>query len=216
MMGEFVGYARVSTTDQDLSIQREQLVAAGCKTIFSESRSGTTMEAREELSACLDYVSRGGVLVVTRLDRLARSTGDLIKIVGQLQEKGVELRCIHQPVDTTTPHGKLFLVLLAAIAEFETELRRDRQMEGIERAKTEGKYRGRKPTAPVERIREMASAGVSAAEIAKTLGVSKATVRRATPGMWHGVMNGRPQADPSEDRRASRPGNVLSGWLRPR
>lgn len=188
-MSETIGYARVSTADQDLTIQISQLTDAGCRTIFSESRSGTSTAGRDELESCLSYVRNGDILVITRLDRLARSTADLIRIVGVLKEKGVELRCLHQPIDTTTPHGKLFLVMLGAIAEFETELRAERQREGIDKAKAEGRYSGRPPTAPIDKIKALVAQGMGAAEIAKQLGVSKSTVRRATPGMWKGHMN---------------------------
>ena len=139
------GYARVSTTDQDLAGQREALARAGCSVIREETASGASMAERGELRTVLAFLGAGDELVVTRVDRLARSVSDLQDVVRELRAKGASLRCTEQPVDTGTPAGKAFLDMLGVFAEFETALRRERQMEGITRAKAAGKYKGRHP-----------------------------------------------------------------------
>ena len=179
-----VAYARVSSTDQDLSIQREQLLAAGAERIFEEKRSGTTTDGRDELKACIEWCRNGDVLMVTRLDRLARSTMDMLATLKTLEARGVALRCLHQPIDTSTPHGRMFITMLAAFAEFETAVRRERQAEGIARAKTLRKYHGAKPTYDAAKLRELRLSGLSAAEIAKATGASRKTIYRLTPGLW--------------------------------
>src|SRR5689334_22576047 len=124
------GYARVSTLDQDLSIQRAALKAAGCEVIRAEKASGTRRDGRTELQVLLDFLRAGDTLVVTRIDRLARSLKDLQDIVHELKAKGIALKATEQPVDTGTVAGKAFLDMLGVFAEFETNLRRERQLEG--------------------------------------------------------------------------------------
>src|SRR5262245_54071435 len=151
-----IGYARVSTTDQDLSIQKAALKGAGCEVIRAETRSGTTTTGREALRTVLDFLRKGDVLMVTRIDRLARSIGDLQDIVRTVQARGASLKATEQPIDTSTAAGKCFLDMLGVFAEFETNLRRERQLEGIARAKAAGVYRGRKPSinrAEIERLK---------------------------------------------------------------
>src|SRR3954466_2986175 len=151
------GYARVSTLDQDLSIQRDALKAVGCEVIRAEKASGTRRDGRSELQVLLDFVHAGDTLVVTRIDRLARSVKDLQDIVQELKAKGVALRATEQPVDTGSAAGKAFLDMLALFAGFETALRRERQLEGVRAAKARGVYKGRKPgidPAEVRRLRE--------------------------------------------------------------
>jgi DNA invertase Pin-like site-specific DNA recombinase len=126
-----IGYARVSTTDQDLDIQITTLKREGCTTIRSEKRSGTTTEGREELRTVLDFLREGDVLMVTRIDRLARSISDLQDIVRAVRARGASLKATEQPIDTSTAAGKCFLDMLGVFAEFETNLRRERQLEGI-------------------------------------------------------------------------------------
>src|SRR5277367_5312429 len=140
------GYARVSTLDQDLSIQRAALEAAGCEVIRAEKVSGARRDGRTELQVLLDFLRAGDTLVVTRIDRLARSLKDLQDIVHELKTRGVALRSTEQPVDTGTAAGKAFLDMLGVFAEFETNLRRERQLEGIYAAKARGVYKGRKPS----------------------------------------------------------------------
>lgn len=172
------GYARVSSTQQDLTIQREALKAAGCEVIREEKVSGTSRKGRQELETLLEFVRPGDVVVVTRLDRLARSLLDLSMIVEELQSKGVDLKATEQPVDTTTAAGKAFLQMLGVFSEFETGLRKERQMEGIQKAKAEGKYRGRKPSINVEEVKRLKSEGVSPSAIAKQLGMARSSVYR--------------------------------------
>ncbi len=177
------GYARVSTLDQDLALQEEALRAAGCHVVRAEKRSGGTREGRTELRLLLDFLHPGDTLVVTRIDRLARSVRDLQDIVQELKGKGIALKATEQPVDTGTAAGKAFLAMLGVFAEFETNLRRERQMEGIRAAKAKGVYKGRKPSidrAEVRRLREVEGLGPSA--IARRLGIGRASVYRVLGG----------------------------------
>jgi DNA invertase Pin-like site-specific DNA recombinase len=175
-----VGYARVSSAGQSLEVQEDQLRAAGCEKLFSEKRTGTTTEGRAELERALDYVREGDVLVVTRLDRLARSVGDLSALMSKLREKHVGFRALQQgDFDTTTATGKVVLNILGAFAEFETDLRRERQMEGIAKAKTAGVYKGRKPTVNEAEVRRLHTEGVGPAEIARRLAIGRSSVYRA-------------------------------------
>lgn len=175
-----VGYARVSSIGQSLDVQEDALRAAGCEKIFAEKRSGTKASDRQALNDAIDFVREGDTLAVTRLDRLARSAADLHVIVAKLATKGVGFRCLQQSeIDTTTSTGKLLLGVLASIAEFETDIRRERQREGIEKAKAAGVYRGRKPSIDVCEVRALHFAGAGASEIAKKLGIGRASVYRA-------------------------------------
>ena len=177
------GYARVSTTEQDLTIQREALKAAGCEIIREEKISGTSRQGREELETLLQFLREGDALVVTRLDRLARSMDDLSSIARELQEKGVTLKATEQPVDTSSAAGKAFFQMLGVFAEFETNLRRERQMEGIAKAKAEGVYKGRKPSIDVEEVKRLRDQeGIGATEIARMLGIARTSVYRVLQG----------------------------------
>lgn len=174
------GYARVSSSDQDYSLQEQALRAAGCEVIRAEKVSGTVRAGRAELQVLLDFLRKGDTLVVTRVDRLARSIKDLQDIVYLLKERGVTLPATEQPIDTRTAAGKAFLDMLGVFAEFETNLRKERQLEGIAAAKARGVYQGRKPSvnlAEVSRLKEVEKLG--ATEIAKRLGIGRATVYRA-------------------------------------
>jgi DNA invertase Pin-like site-specific DNA recombinase len=173
-----IGYARVSTTDQDLSIQQAALKAAGCEVIRAEKRSGTTTKGRDELRTILDFLRDGDVLTVTRIDRLARSIGDLQDIVRAVRAAGASLRAIEQPIDTDTAAGKCFLDMLGVFAEFETNLRRERQLEGIAKAKATGVYKGRTASIDADQVRKMKTNGLGPTEIAKTLGIGRASVYR--------------------------------------
>jgi DNA invertase Pin-like site-specific DNA recombinase len=174
------GYARVSTTDQDLTVQREALKAAGCEIIREEKVSGTSRQGRDELETLLQFLRPGDTLVVTRLDRLARSMDDLSQIVNELQQRGAALKATEQPVDTSTAAGKAFFQMLGVFAEFETNLRRERQMEGIAKAKAKGVYKGRKPSIDVEEVKRLRDEeGLGATEIAKRLGIARTSVYRA-------------------------------------
>ena len=173
------GYARVSTVDQDLTIQLEALTNAGCETIRQEKVSGTSVQGREELNTLLEFLREGDELVVTRVDRLARSIRDLQNIVYDLDKKGVALSATEQPIDTKTSAGKCFLDMLGVFSEFETNLRKKRQMEGIEKAKKRGVYKGRKPSIDKTKVKKLRETGMGASEIAKELGIGRASVYRA-------------------------------------
>jgi len=177
------GYARVSTVDQDLAVQEAALRAAGCRVVRAEKRSGAAREGRAELRLLLDFLRAGDALVVTRVDRLARSLRDLQDIVHELRAKGVALRCTEQPVDTGTAAGKAFLDMLGVFAEFETALRRERQAEGIAAARARGVYKGRRPRidpAEVRRLRD--GEGLGASAVARRLGIGRASVYRLLGG----------------------------------
>lgn len=178
-MSTIIGYARVSTDDQNCEIQEATLRAAGCTIIRSEQRSGTTVEGRAELDTILSFIRAGDTLMVTRIDRLARSVADLEKIVAMLKERGAFLRATEQPIDTSTPAGVAFLQMLGVFAQFETAIRRERQMEGIAKAKAAGVYKGRKPSVDITAINALRAEGIGATEIAKRLGIGRASVYRA-------------------------------------
>ncbi len=173
------GYARVSTTDQDLTVQIDALKKAGCENIRQEKVSGTSVQGRDELNILLEFLREGDELVVTRVDRLARSIRDLQNIVHDLNTKGVTISATEQPIDTKTSAGKCFLDMLGVFGEFETNLRRERQMEGIAKAKEKGVYKGRKPSVDVEKVKELRDTGMGASAIAKELGIGRASVYRA-------------------------------------
>ena len=174
-----IGYARVSTTDQNLDIQEAALRSAGCDLIRSEKRSGTTTAGRMELHTVLDFLRKGDVLMVTRIDRLARSIGDLQDIVRAVRAKGAALKATEQPIDTSTAAGKAFLDMLGVFAEFETNLRKERQLEGIADAKARGVYKGRKVSIDPVKVRAMKTDGMGPSAIAKALGIGRASVYRA-------------------------------------
>lgn len=174
-----LGYARVSTNDQSLEIQETALKAAGCEIVRSEKRTGTTTARRQELQTLVDFLRPGDVLMVTRIDRLARSIGDLQDIVRAVKAKGASLKATEQPIDTSTAAGKAFLDMLGVFAEFETNLRKERQMEGIAKAKAAGVYKGRPASIDTARIRQLKADGIGPSAIAKSLGIGRATVYRA-------------------------------------
>lgn len=173
-----IGYARVSTIDQTTDIQVAALTAARCGVIRQENASGTTTEGRPELATVLAFLSAGDVLVVTRIDRLARSIGDLQTIVKAIRAKGASLECTEQPVDTGTAAGKAFLDMLGVFAEFETNLRKERQLEGIAAAKIRGVYTGRKAMLDPAKVRQLANEGLGGTAIAKQLKISRTSVYR--------------------------------------
>ena len=172
------GYARCSTEGQDLTIQVEALENAGCSVVRKEKVSGTSLKGRNELATLLEFLREGDELVVTRIDRLARSVRDLQNLVYELSQKGVTLKATEQPIDTSTSAGKCFLDMLSVFSEFETNLRRERQMEGVAKAKAEGKYTGRKASLDVERIKTLKAEGLGASAIAKMVGCSRGSVYR--------------------------------------
>lgn len=178
-----VGYCRTSTSEQiaGLEAQQRQLAATGCTKIVSEQTSSVAV--RRQLEAALEFVREGDALVVTRLDRLARSTTDLLSIVGILERKGVALRVLDfggSEMDTKSPTGRMLLTMFAAVAEFERGIMLQRQREGIAKAKAAGRYRGRAPTARAKspEVRALAQTGLKATAIASKLSISRASVYR--------------------------------------
>jgi len=178
-LGIVIGYARVSTRDQNLDAQLDQLTAAGCEKIYEEKESGAKSD-RQQLATLLDYVREGDTVVATKLDRIARSIRDLLSIVDQLKKKGAQLKVLNANIDTGTPTGKLQLSILGAVGEFEREIMLERQAEGIAKAKNKGKYKGRKPTAraKAKEINELIGQGVTKQAVADKLGISVASVYR--------------------------------------
>ncbi len=177
-----VGYGRTSTLDQTagLEAQQRELEAAGCERLFMEQVSSVDVKARAKLAEALDYVREGDTLVVTKLDRLARSVTHLHEVLQTLAVKGANLNILALGLDTSTPTGKLMLNLMGSIAEFEREIMLERQREGIAKAKAEGKYKGRKPTAmaKADEVKKLHGEGVGATEIAQRLGIGRASVYR--------------------------------------
>ncbi|MGI3902396.1 MAG: recombinase family protein [Janthinobacterium lividum] len=177
-----VGYARISTTEQvaGFEAQNRDLKVAGATKMFAEQVS--SVAGRPQLNAALDFVREGDTLMVTKLDRLARSVANLLEIVARLEAKGVALRILNLGLDTATPTGKLMLTVMGGVAEFERSMMLERQREGIAKAKGECRYKGRKPTAraKADEVRALKVAGKSMREIAVALGISVGSV--------HGVL----------------------------
>ena len=175
-----VGYARVSSIGQSLDIQNDVLAEAGCEKVFAEKMSGRSTKDRIELAQAIDFVREGDTLIVTRLDRLARSVGDLHQIIEKLTEKKVAFRCLNQSgVDTDSSTGKLMMSILGAVAQFENDIRRERQMEGIAKAKAEGRYKGRPASIDPNEVKALKEQGMGASQIAKELKIGRASVYRA-------------------------------------
>jgi len=176
-----IGYARVSTKEQELELQLDKLKEYGCEKIFMEKQSGAKSD-REELGKALDYLREGDKLVVYKLDRLARSTFDLHKIAKELQDRGISLVFIKEQIDFSTPSGKLMFTMLGAIAEFERDLINERTSEGRERAKAQGKHMGRvgKGEKEVKKAlklyMEREANGLSVNDIVKMTGVPRSTI----------------------------------------
>lgn len=177
-MAQTIGYARVSTEDQDCSVQEQALRNAGAGVVRSEKKSGTSTQGRTELETVLAFLQEGDTLLVTRIDRLARSLLDLESIVHALRDRGAHLKATEQPIDTSTPAGRAFLQMLGVFAEFETAIRRERQMEGIAKAKAEGVYKGRKPSVDPKDVRRLLDDGMRPADVARQLGCARSTVYR--------------------------------------
>ncbi|KGJ06753.1 Site-specific DNA recombinase [Paracoccus halophilus] len=177
-----VGYARTSTLDQKAGLegQERDLLGAGCERLFIEQVSSVDVAAREELAEALTFIRAGDTLVVTKLDRLARSVAHLLEVLDTLTGKGAALRILNMGVDTSTPTGKLMLTVLGGVAEFEREIMLERQREGIAKAKAAGKYKGRRATARAKAgdIVKLHREGVGGTEIAKRLGIGRASVYR--------------------------------------
>lgn len=172
-----VGYARVSTIDQNLDVQLDELKAHGCERIFADKATGTNT-ARAGLMEMMEFMRDGDTLVVSRLDRFARSLTDLYAMLEKLTARGVAFHCLRQSIDTSTSTGKLTLAILGAVAEFENDLRRERQRDGIEKAKTRGAYQGRAASIDRETVHRLIGEGFSPSAIARQLNVSRTSVYR--------------------------------------
>lgn len=182
-MGIKVGYARVSSTGQSLAAQKDALVKAGCEKLFLEKQSGAQARNRPQLQAALQYIREGDALVITKLDRLARSAGDLHRIAEQLRDEGADLKVLDQSeIDTTNKYGKVVFSILGAVAELERDLILERTAEGRARAKAAGKHMGRRPSLSPDQIaalkKDAASWKGSMAELGERHGISRATVYR--------------------------------------
>lgn len=185
MATSLIGYARVSTRDQHPESQADALTAAGCARIFTDRITGK-LARRPQLDAALAYLRPGDVLVITRLDRLGRSVRNLIDLAETLREREVGLRVLHQGIDTTSPAGRMFFHVLAALAEFEAALISERTLDGLEAARARGRKGGRRPKLgdrQVALVRQMYAGGEhTVAEIAKTFNVTRPTIYRALEG----------------------------------
>ncbi|MCF1708731.1 recombinase family protein [Tabrizicola sp. J26] len=181
-----IGYARTSTIEQKagLEAQERDLYAAGCEKLFVEQISSVDAVGRVKLTEALEFMREGDTLVVTKLDRLARSVAHLMEVLDRINKKGAALRILGMGIDTGTPTGKLMLTILGGVAEFERSIMLERQREGIAKAKAEGKYKGRRPTAMAKEpeVRRLRDEGLGASEIAKRLGIGRASVYRALAG----------------------------------
>ncbi|RVV96546.1 recombinase family protein [Mesobaculum littorinae] len=182
-----IGYARVSSASQDLGVQTAALRQAGCDVIRSETGSGASRAHRGELATILDFLRAGDELVVHRLDRLGRSTRDVLNLVHELEAKGAALRVLEPEVSTSGEMGRMVLTVLGMVADMELKFIRDRQRAGIDAARARGVYTGRRPKTDVAEIRRLAAAGRPKAQIARDLKVSRMTVYRALAGVGAGA-----------------------------
>ena len=175
-----IGYARTSTVDQvaGFDTQLAALHAEGCERVFKEQVS--SVAERKELDEAISFARSGDVFLVTKLDRLARNTQHLLEIVERLEGKGVSLKVLNLGLDTSTPTGKLMLTMLGAVGQFEREIMLERQKEGVAKAKAEGKYKGRKPTAQAKKAEVLAlvAQGFTKDAVADKLGIGVASVYR--------------------------------------
>ena len=184
-VGDLVGYARVSTRDQTVALQLDALNAAGCVRVFTETASGAQRD-RPQLAAALDYMRAGDTLVVWKLDRLARSTKQLIETVEELARRGIGFRCQTQDIDTTTAGGRLVFTIFSAIAEFEREIIQERTRAGLDAARARGRRGGRPPALKVRDLKEaralLADPEITVEQVAARLKVSASTLYRHLPG----------------------------------
>ena len=175
----FIGYARVSTFDQDTSTQEAKLREAGCSVVRTEKASGRSRDGRDELASILDFIRQGDTLVVVKLDRLGRSTRDVLNLVHELEQRGASLRVLEPAIDTGGPMGRMVLTVLGMVAEMELGFIRDRQRAGIEAAKAKGIYKGRPVTFDHAKIVALRMDGLGATEIARAVGCKRGNVYKA-------------------------------------
>lgn len=174
-----IGYARVSSSSQDLDIQKAKLTTAGCEVIRSETVSGASRDDRSELTTVMEFLREGDELVVHRLDRLGRSTRDVLNLVHELDVKGASLHVLEPDVTTAGDMGRMVITVLGMVADMELKFIRDRQRTGIEAAKDKGVYKGRQKTVDDVEIQRRVELGVPKAQVARDLGVSRMTIYRA-------------------------------------
>ena len=182
-----IGYARVSTQDQNLELQQEALIKAGCQKLFEDKVSGTRAD-RPSLSKALEMLREGDTLVVWKLDRLGRSVKQLVGLVGNLQKQGVQFKSLTDVIDTSTPAGRFFFHIMASLAEMEREMTVERTLAGLAVARQLGRKGGRKPKMTESKIvsaKKLLSSGVPPKEVAKNLGVSVPTLYRHVPATAH-------------------------------
>lgn len=181
-MPNVIGYARVSTAEQDPQLQLDALECAGASRVFVETASGANVQ-REQLSAALSYLNPGDTLAVYRLDRMARSTADAVAILNELQQRGIEFRSLTEAIDTTSPGGRMVYAVMAAVATLEREILIERTKAGLASARAQGRIGGR-PTVMTEERRRLAQTmhaeGSTYTAIGKALGVSRATATKLT------------------------------------
>ena len=173
-----IGYARRSSSDQDTSIQISRLRAAGCDIVRSDTGSGASVDGRDELQNIMTFIRSGDELCVLRLDRLGRSTRDVLNLIHDLHGKKASLTVLEPPFSTRDVAGTLLATVLGMVAELERQHIRERQRAGIDAAMKRGVYRGRKPSLPREQVRELAASGMGPTEISKRLGISRMSVYR--------------------------------------
>ena len=181
-MSTVIGYARVSTTDQDLATQKIELKAAGCTLIRAEKVSGASREGRTELQTIIDFIRPGDQVVVVRLDRLGRDTREVLNIVHELKQKGASLKVLSPAIDTCGPTGEIILTVLGMVAQMERQFIKERQKTGIEAAKAKGIYKGGKAKIDLGEVERMKAGGMNMMEIAKHLGVTRQGVYKALKG----------------------------------
>jgi DNA invertase Pin-like site-specific DNA recombinase len=170
------GYARVSTLSQSTDVQVARLKAAGCDVVREEAASGRSRSGRTELQTILEFIRAGDTLMVIKLDRLGRSTRDVLNLVHELESKGAALRVLEPEIDTSKPEGRIILTTLSMVAEMELSFIKERQRAGIEAAKTKGIYKGRKRSIDRDAVQRLRQEGVGATEIARRLGIGRASV----------------------------------------
>jgi len=173
------GYARVSSLGQSTEVQVDLLKKAGCSVVRSEKVSGKSREGRDELANLLDFITEGDQLVVCKLDRLGRSTRDVLNLVHELEQKGASLRVLEPEIDTSGPMGKMILTVLGMVGEMELNHLKERQRAGIDAAKARGAYAGRRVSLDHDKIRQLKSEGMGASAIAREIGCSRGAVYKA-------------------------------------